>query len=307
MKRNSFNGLAGRMVVLTKTKDKCESEKEFDEIADIYATGLLSVFKTQAITNNANGKEDYLIREINSIDKEKFDRSIGKENVKSKPVTVKRLMALEKKKPDDKEERRDTKTEEVPKKIMNLNDLLNMDPKPTPVPVQERKKKLFNADDLDIPTFKPKRPVSRKSLDDDDDFISPRVKTSTPKHLLSDDEVYPKLKKEKPISSNYFKSSRKKTAPYYSPKSNDDESDEDKRFKMVTDNLLKSEKAIEEKEKSDTKRPTHNSDSFYPSHKSVPNSPYSNSFLPSHHKTYQTYHPYRPTIIPTILTEGLLF
>jgi len=81
MKKNSMNGLMGRLVVLTKSKDNCKNGRDFDEIADIYGVGLLSIYKTQAITNNSNGKEDYLIREINSIDKENFDRMINKDKI----------------------------------------------------------------------------------------------------------------------------------------------------------------------------------------------------------------------------------
>ena len=278
-KKNSISGLSGRMIVITKTKDKCESQKDYDEISDIYGVGLLAVFKTQEILNNANGKEDYLIREINSINKENLDRSLNKPSSSTgatsvlvpKVVNSKRIM---KKEETNKEVVKHT--EQLPKNIVDLKDIFSLDRKP-PAPSMYNHKRIEFNNDVNFPLYHQShvKPVHKINNYNNDYFnVLPKkhsiVHTTT---LLNDDDVYPNLKRQ-PLRPRFEKTRNSYSPVYHSKYTMNDDSDKEKAFRLMTDNLVKKEKDLEDKEKNDI-----NGIDNYNKPRLTKRSPYADSFI----------------------------
>lgn len=98
IKKISLNSLNGRTVIITNSPDKCQENNENDVLADVIATGQLTVLKP-TLTVKTNGSQEYFLREINSVNKHDFlkkqeindKNNLKKEDIKFfSPLLVKR-------------------------------------------------------------------------------------------------------------------------------------------------------------------------------------------------------------------------
>jgi len=128
----------------------------------------------------------------------------------------------------------------------------------------------------------------RKKKDDDDFlFVSPKSKTSERTFSLSDDDVYPGLKKRKTETNHIVLTPN----AHHSPSSNENK---DKKFNFLTDNLFSSEKKPKHKDRRES-----NENNFHfvlPSRR--PNSPYAHSIFAAPHNNYYQHQPYHPYMKP---------
>jgi Cu/Zn superoxide dismutase len=92
-----IRSLNGRLVVITKTMDKCESGQEVDKINDILGYGTLSAYKP-IVNPHANYNQDYFMREINTVNKKEFEKKNKLVKEKEVPKQHENVKAAEEKK-----------------------------------------------------------------------------------------------------------------------------------------------------------------------------------------------------------------
>jgi len=80
-KNVSIRSLNGRIIVITKSSDKCDPKQETDTLDDILAYGLLNAIKPVAPVP-LNYKNEYFMREINTVNKNEFENKNNIHNLK---------------------------------------------------------------------------------------------------------------------------------------------------------------------------------------------------------------------------------
>lgn len=73
IKKTSIKSLNGRLIIITNAPDKCKENNDSDKLSDVIAIGQLNVFKP-ATVEKTNGSQEYFLREINSVNKEEFEK-----------------------------------------------------------------------------------------------------------------------------------------------------------------------------------------------------------------------------------------
>ncbi len=79
MRKISLKSLNGRLIIISNSPDKCLESDEADRLADVIGYGQLNVFRP-VVAEKANGSQEFFLREINTVNKQKFEKKNENKN-----------------------------------------------------------------------------------------------------------------------------------------------------------------------------------------------------------------------------------